>query len=96
MLHFVIHVKYPGSVRLKVIPEDSWFHWLWEFAGKGGDQSEGLTAASVVKSLTYEMAEIQLQCNESMNDWGWLIDHEDQTDSATQAEIIENKSQMSV
>lgn len=42
------------------------------------------------------MAEIQLQCNESMNDWVCIIDHEDQTDSATQAEIIENKSQMSV
>jgi len=60
-----------------------------------GDQSEGLTAASVAKSSTYEVAEIQLQCNESMNDRDLIIDHEDQTDSATQAES-KNKPQISV
>lgn len=42
------------------------------------------------------MAEIQLQHNESMTDQSWFIDHEDQTDSATQAEITDNITNVTV
>lgn len=50
------------------MPEDSWFNRLCEFTGKAEDQSEGQAAVHVAKSWTCEMAEIQLQHNESMTD----------------------------
>lgn len=57
----LICVRHPGCMTLKITPADSWFNWLWKFSGKGEGQSEGLTAASVAKNSTYEVAEIQ--CN---------------------------------
>lgn len=91
-----MYSKHTGSITLKIIPEDSWFNWLWEFTRKVGEQFEGLTAVSVSKSSACKRAEIQLKHSESMTDQSWFIDHEDCTDSATQEDITDNKLRMSL